>query len=185
MLKAFCDKCGEACGSENSSAKNFGSLLKGKNVSVGLEVSPLYDGLKSGAGHICDECMPDLLFKAARTFSKAKCVAAFEESIENGASFITLKSDLDAQLAAVVKREKLAEAKLREAKEYISEADKQRKSDAERLNVLAAQIKNIQSVAETRNRQAAAAEAQNKIDHKENPEYVDRVKSRARIGMQK
>jgi len=187
MQKFFCDKCGEECTSKAASARKFEKLAKilDGETPLGLEVTPTYGGAIGTGGHICDECIPELLLLAAKTFKDSGAVAKQELIHADAKNHIAMKRILERQLDMANKRERSAELQLTEAAKCIADAEAQKIQDAERITALSAELTALQNKFNTMARIKAAAEKQLEEDIKNDPEYVQSVERRERLRISK
>lgn len=62
MLRAFCDKCEQICVETLKRHEALAYALAGGTL--GLEIVPLFGG-QAGAGHLCDDCLQEMLAQVA------------------------------------------------------------------------------------------------------------------------
>lgn len=177
MLKAFCDSCGNECVGPKSGTRRFDVL---KN-DLGFEVIPLRNAQVSQSNHVCDNCLSELLITAAKTFVKAPIVIASFAALSDAQKYATQQRVIKDKLDGASEKEKAAEAKLAEAKQFIADAERQKQVDDERIAVLSAQVRSLTARNNTEARLKLAAEAQAEIDAVDNPTYTENVQRRERL----
>lgn len=63
MIRAFCDKCDTDCPGQASTRRyeHLSHAMADGAVRIGLEIIPLFNGVPSQMGHICEACLMGLL----------------------------------------------------------------------------------------------------------------------------
>jgi hypothetical protein len=159
MIKTFCDNCGEEA---SVSAQRFEGLSQGlTGFDVGLEVLLLVEKGTGPDHHICDECMPSLLIKAAKTFHTAVVVQEQFGAINRGFEAERKNKQLDAREAKLAQRENAVKAKEAELREVGS---------------LRSRVAQLTDGMEERVRKEVAARLQSKTDLEDNPQLGRRVR---------
>lgn len=182
MIKFFCDKCGGECNEAGSGTRRFEELAaSGSGKPLGFEITPTNDGVISQHNHLCNECVPELLIIAAKTFKRAAVITKQSELGSDAERFSALKETLHNQTLAASKKEKAAEEKIAAAELSIAQAQQQSKIDGETIAILHAQVSTLKMKFLSLEQRKAAAAIQDKIDRKESPEYIARVEKRERL----
>lgn len=179
MLKFFCDNCGNECKENSAAAHRFAELIG----PLGLEMVLVHGQEILPGHHICDECLPELLLRAASTFQSAKAVVRLNDANANAKKYLDLKSQLENELASVAKQEQAASLKQEEAEKLMAEADLQRQADADKISSVTAQLEALTTQFNTALRIKSGQKKQLEADIRDNSEYIQNIERRERIRM--
>lgn len=177
MLKSFCDVCGNECDVSSSGAKVFENLID----KVGLQFLPVFDGVPSPTNHVCPDCTPNLLLKAAKTFEQAPLIIQLRANAEQAVVFSSNAKQLEKKLAELAELEKNADERMKEAEAQIADAKAEKASYVEKFKVLEAQIITKQNLTVDYRKQLLAASKQALIDLNDDPEAVESINKRERL----
>lgn len=182
MKKFFCDKCGLEAYESQSASRSFQSLhMKYEGDWIGFEIIPTHNGVMDREVHVCDECFPQLLLQAVKTFAQSQAVTAQEAAELESKAFNLLKPALKKQLAAALEREREANHKMTEAHRYVMEANSQRLRDAETIVHLQQLVNALNLKIETERNREDFNEKQHDLDIENNPDYKAAISRRERI----
>jgi len=165
MIKFFCNKCGAECTSHNSAVRTFSGLAD----AVGLDVVPTLNGVQGAEGHVCEDCVPELLLIAAKQYPNFDTAAKQTLLIKEVTSTNKLGKALERRIEAADEREQAAKEKIAEAEKRIALADQQQREDTKTIEMLQAQVGALRAKLETAETMRLASAKQYA---EENPAYL-------------